>query len=124
MCKVLRIAHSEYYYQRNKKENRYKEANEKLDKEILKEYENSKGRYGSPKIQKALEKRGIRASQKRVARRMKKMGLKSIIVKKYRPSGSKGKVDDTNKPNLLAHNPKVVSSSLTTATKGYIVTAI
>ena len=79
---------------------------EKLDKEILKEYENSKGRYGSLKIQKALEKRGIRASQKRVARRMKKMGLKSIIVKKYRPSGSKGKVDDTNRPNLLAQNFK------------------
>ena len=58
MCKVLRIAHYEYYYQRKKKENRYKEANEKLDKEILKEYENSKGGYGSPKIQKALEKRG------------------------------------------------------------------
>ena len=38
---------------------------------------------------------------------MKKMGLKSIIVKKYRPSGSKGKVDNTNKPNLLAHNSKV-----------------
>ena len=39
MCKVLGIARSEYYYQRNKKKNRYKEANEKLDKEILKEYE-------------------------------------------------------------------------------------
>lgn len=104
MCKILGIAPSEYYYQRNKKKNRYKEANEKLDKEILKEYKNSKGRYGSPKIQKALEKRGIRASQKRISRRMKKMGLKSIIVKKYRPSGSKGKVDDTNKPNLLAQN--------------------
>lgn len=33
---------------------------------------------------------------------MKKMGLKSITVKKFKPSGSKGKVDDTNKPNLLA----------------------
>ena len=63
MCKVLGIAHSEYYYQRNKKKNRYKEANEKLDKEILKEYENSKGRYGSPKVQKALEKRWIKAIQ-------------------------------------------------------------
>ncbi len=65
-----------------------------------------KGRYGSPKIQKMLEKRGIKASQKRVARRMKKMGLRSIVVKKYRPSGSKGKVDDTNKPNLLEQNFK------------------
>ena len=49
------------------------------------------------------------ASQKRVARRMKKMGLKSIIVKKYRPSGSKGIVDDIDKPNLLAHNSKASS---------------
>lgn len=32
MCKVLGIACSKYYYQRNKKKNRYKEANEKLDK--------------------------------------------------------------------------------------------
>ena len=51
MCKVLGIARSEYYYQINKKKNRYKEANEKLDKEIKEEYEKSKGRYGSPKIQ-------------------------------------------------------------------------
>ena len=106
MCKVLEIARSEYYYQVNKKKNSYEEANQKLDKEIKEEYEKSKGRYGSPKIQKILEKRGIKASQKRVARRMKKMGLKSITVKKFKPSGSKGKVDDTNKPNLLAQNFK------------------
>jgi len=106
MCKVLGIARSEYYYQRNKKRNRYEEANEKLDKEIKEEYDKSKGRYGSPKIQKMLEKRGIKASQKRIARRMKKMGLRSITVKKYKPSGSKGKVDDRNKPNLLKQNFK------------------
>lgn len=77
-----------------------------MDKEIKEEYKKSKGRYGSPKIQKILEKRGIKVSQKRVARRMKKMGLKSITIKKFRPSGSKGKVDDTNKPNLLKQNFK------------------
>ena len=82
MCKVLGIARSEYYYSKNKKKNSYEEANEKLDIEIKKEYEESKGRYGSPKVQKILEKRGIKASQKRVARRMKKMGLRSIVVKK------------------------------------------
>ena len=106
MCKVLEIARSEYYYSKNKRKNSYEEANEKLDKEIKKEYEESKGRYGSPKIQKMLEKRGIKASQKRVARRMKKMGLRSIVVKKYRARGSKGKVDDRNKPNLLKQNFK------------------
>lgn len=85
---------------------RLKEENEKLDKEIKEEYGKSKGRYGSPKIQKILEKRGIKASQKRIARRMKKMGLRSITVKKYKPSESKGKVDDKDKRNLLEQNFK------------------
>ena len=68
---------------------------------ILEKYNESKGRYGSPKIQKELEKNGIKVSQKRVARRMKILGIRSVIVKKYKPGPSKSKVDDTNKPNLL-----------------------
>lgn len=76
MCKVLGIARSEYYYQINKKKNSYKEANEKLDKEIKEEYEKSKGRYGSPKIQKILEKRGMKASQKKSSKKNEKDGFK------------------------------------------------
>ena len=76
MCKVLGIARSEYYYQRNKKKNRYKEANEKLDKEILKEYENSKGRYGSPKVQKALEKKRNKRKPKKSSKKNEENGAK------------------------------------------------
>lgn len=76
MCKVLGIARSEYYYQRNKKKNRYKEANEKLDKEILKEYENSKGRYGSPKVQKALEKKRNKGKPKKSSKKNEENGAK------------------------------------------------
>ena len=47
-------------------------------------YDESKGRYGSPRIAAELQAKGIRASRPRVARAMKKMGLKSIIRKKYR----------------------------------------
>ena len=56
MCKVLGIARSEYYYQRNKKKNRYKEANEKLDndkegKELIKEASiKSNGNGGGSKV--------------------------------------------------------------------------
>ncbi len=43
-------------------------------------------------------------SQKRVARRMKFLGLRSIVVKKYNHSGS-SKTDDTKEyPNLLEQN--------------------
>lgn len=49
-----------------------------------------------------LEKQGIIASQKRITRRMKKLNIRSIIVKKYRPAHSKNKVDDKDKPNILS----------------------
>ena len=101
MCKVLKVPRSVYYYHKQEKANSYKENNKKLDKMILEKYNESKGRYGSPKIQKELEKNGIKVSQKRVARRMKILGIRSVIVKKYKPGPSKSKVDDTNKPNLL-----------------------
>ena len=71
----------------------------------MEEFEKSKKRYGSPKIAKVLNNQGIKVSQKRVARRMKALGIKSIIVKKYNHKGNK-KADDTNKENLLDQNFK------------------
>ena len=97
--------HPVYYYHKTNKENSYKKENEELDKKIIEEYEKSKKRYGSPKITKILDKQGIKVSQKRVARRMKSLGLRSIIVKKFNHSGNK-KVYDKNKENLLEQNFK------------------
>ena len=54
-----------YYYHCNHKENSYQIANKKLDVEIRKIYDESKKRYGSPKITKVLESGGIKVSQKR-----------------------------------------------------------
>lgn len=105
LCKAVNLHHSVYYYHKQNKENSYKKANEELDKEILLEYEKSKKRYGSPKITQILNQRGIKVSQKRVARRMKLIGIKSIIVKKYNHKGNT-KVDDKDKENLLAQNFK------------------
>ena len=65
----------------------FKKTNEELDKKIKEEYEKSKKRYSSPKITKILNQQGIKVSQKRVARRMKVLVLKSIIIKKYNHNG-------------------------------------
>ena len=102
----MQIPRSEYYYHKSAKPNTYKENNKILDKKILEKYQESKCRYGSPKIKKELEKEGIIASQKRIARRMNALDIRSITVKKYNPGPSKKKVDDTNKPNLLEQNFK------------------
>ncbi|MBQ7140763.1 MAG: IS3 family transposase [Bacilli bacterium] len=79
LCKCLNIHHSVYYYHCNHKENSHHLANEELGIKIKKIYDESKRRYGSPKITKILNKQGIKISQKRVARRMKILGLRNII---------------------------------------------
>ena len=101
LCKCLNIHHSVYYYHCKHKENSYHIANQELDDKIKKIYDGSKCRYGSPKITKVLNNDGAKVSQKRVARRMKQMGLRSITIKKFNHTGNK-KSDDTKEyPNLL-----------------------
>ena len=58
-------------------------------------------RYGSPKITRILNKQGIIVSQKRVARRMKELNIKSIVVKKFNHSGNKKTDNNINRINLL-----------------------
>ena len=101
MCKCLNIHHSVYYYHCNHQTNSYKIANQKLDVEIKKIYDESKGRYGSPKITKVLKNKGINVSQKRVTRRMKFLGLRSITVKKFNHAGSSKTNDTKEYKNLL-----------------------
>ena len=82
LCNCLNLHHSVYYYHCNHSTNSYKIANQNLDIEIKKIYDESKGRYGSPKITKVLNNKDIKVSQKRVARRMKTLGCKKYYCKK------------------------------------------
>ena len=65
----------------------------------MKIYNESNKVYGAPKIQKELEGKGHKVSVKRVQRKMKELGIRSIVTKKFRPTRSSQKVDE--KPNLL-----------------------
>ena len=57
---MFKHTHSVYYYHCNHQENRYKVANLELDVQIEEIYHESKDRYGSPKITKILNNRGIK----------------------------------------------------------------
>jgi len=63
-----------------------------IESKILYIYTASKKRYGSPKINKALQEFGINISLKRTQRIMRKLGIQSIIIRKYKPTSSKNKV--------------------------------
>ena len=73
----------------NHQSNSYKEANNLLDDEIKRIYTESKG---------------FAVSQKRVGRRMKSLGLRSITIKKYNHAGTSKCDEHKEYSNLLEQN--------------------
>ena len=84
MCKVFEISRSGYYNWTNRKPSKLAMETHKIKNEIKSIYQESKGRYGSPKITVELRIKGFKVSRPRVARIMRSEGLKSIIKKKYK----------------------------------------
>jgi len=93
MCKVLKVPRSSYYKHLNKKESKRSIENKFLESLILNIYNASKGWYGAPKIYEKLKAENIVISLKRTQRLMNKLGIKSVVCKKFRPYPSKHKVE-------------------------------
>ena len=68
-------------------------------------YNQSKGRYGAVKLQRDIEESGTHCSIKRVQRHMTKLGLRSIVIRKYQYKRNYGKIPD-DKENILNRNFK------------------
>mgnify|MGYP000999934261 CR=1 FL=1 len=83
MCKVLQVSSSGYYKWLNKKPSARELFNQHLVTAIRKIHEQSKRRYGSPRIAKELKMQNIKASEVLVAKLMRANAIKSIIRKKY-----------------------------------------
>ncbi len=99
MSKVLEIPRSSYYQSFYKKETKRAYETKEICKQILEIHKASKQRYDAPKIHQVLKKKGIIISLKRVQRLMRKLGVFSITIKKYKPFSSKQPV--TERENLL-----------------------
>ena len=84
MCRVFSVSRSGYYSWYRRPESRRAIETRRLDAHIRAIYNKSKGRYGSPKIADELNDMGFPVSKNRVARRMKDMGLRSIVRRKHR----------------------------------------
>jgi len=94
MCKVLKVPRSSYYKYLNKKPSNRELENAMIEKKIINIHKASKKRYGAIKINESLKTLGITISIKKTQRLMSKLGIKSIIIKKYRPTSSKKRIED------------------------------
>ena len=84
MCKLLKVSTSGFYYWLQHPESQRALKEEHLVAQIRQVHQQSKGRYGSPRISFELKEQGIQASRPRIARLMQKHQIQSIIRKKYR----------------------------------------
>lgn len=94
MCKILKVSRSSFYKFLNKKESKRSLENKQLKSKIIKIYDDSKKRYGAYKIHKTLKTKNIYISLKRVQSLMKRLDIKAIMCKRFRPFPSKVKVED------------------------------
>lgn len=94
MCRVLKMPKSTYYQSFHKKPNSYHVKNGELLKRIREIHQESKGCYGAPKIFEVLKKEGYQGSINRIQRIMKEAGIRSYIVKKYRPTPTQQPVEE------------------------------
>jgi putative transposase len=75
LCRVLNVSRQGYYAWVRRKPSRRQEQDQVLNRSIQKAFDESRGRYGSPRVYLELRDEGTVTSRKRVARLMRQHGL-------------------------------------------------
>jgi transposase InsO family protein len=83
LCRTFLVSRSGYYGWLGAQSKTPKTT--RFDDEIREVYQEHRGRYGSPRVTRALQKKAISCSENRVARRMKVLGLAARPRKGYLP---------------------------------------
>jgi putative transposase len=101
MCRVLGVGRSGYYAWCSRSASQRVQEDEVLLVKIQQEYQISRGTYGSPRIHAALQKQGVKCSQKRVARLMRLHKITGRKRQKRRPVTTQRDPSAIPAPNLL-----------------------
>lgn len=104
MCRVFKVGRSGYYDWLNRKPSARKASNQEALKLIKQIHKESKCRYGSPKITVEIRKRGIQISRPKVARIMRKAGIRSVVHKRFRVQTTDSNHNYAIAKNLLDRN--------------------
>jgi transposase InsO family protein len=83
-CELLKVSRSAYYAARGDEPSDRAAQDAELAARVKKVHEESKGRYGSPRVHAALAAQGRRHSRKRVARLMRQAGLQGRAAKRWK----------------------------------------
>lgn len=102
-CRVLQVARSGYYKWLHAEPSARSIDDAVLAAEVTEVFREHRGRYGAPRVRRALRRRGPRPSKKRVARVMRSLGLAGYTPRRFRKT-TDSRHTKRIAPNLLARN--------------------
>ncbi len=102
LCRVLGVARSAYYAAQRKEARPRARANARLGEKARELFEASGRTYGSPRLTVALHRVGERCGRHRVARLMRKTGLRARQKRRFRPRTTDSRHLCPIAPNRLA----------------------
>ena len=107
LCGLFEVSASGYYAWAGKKPGKRAVADQALGEQIQEIHAANRKVYGSPRIVKALHRKGVKCGKKRVARLMKQKGLHGAQKARFRPRTTDSRHDLPISPNRLANLPGV-----------------
>jgi len=84
VCRVMRVSPSGFYASRSRSESTHELDDRRLRVLVRASFDESRRRYGSPRVYRDLVEQGIQVSPKRVARLMQEDGLKARARKRFK----------------------------------------
>lgn len=103
MCRALGLSRSGNHAFETRGPSKRDLEQQKLDVAAAAIFAEQEGRYGAPRVEKALRRRGTRTSRKRVARSLARQGLKARQRRRWR-STTDSSHREPIAPNLLARD--------------------
>src|SRR5438105_3701331 len=83
LCRVLEVERSGFYAWRSREESDHAVDDRRLAVEVRAAFEESKRRYGSPRVYRVLRREGVRVGRHRVARLMREQKLQARRRRKF-----------------------------------------
>ena len=104
LCAAFAVSRSGYHRWRTAGPSRRAGEDVLLSEQLRELHEQSHGTYGRPRLTAALRQKGRHVAPKRVARLMRRLGLRGVQRGRFRPQTTQS-ADRTAAPNLLRRTP-------------------
>ncbi len=123
LCKVLKVSRSGYYDWKDRPPSKWDRENADLTERIREVHHRSRGTYGYPRVHAELRALGVRCSRKRVARLMRKDGLRGCMRGRRRKHTTRQDPLAVPAPDLVERNfIAIAPNKLWTADITYLTT--